>query len=621
MNIFSVGRTAKYSRVRGRQTERGQAMLIVALAIIGLIAFIGLMVDSGILFIANGHLRRAVDAAALSAATQLREGADPDDLAKAAREFMALNGVDPETVTVETCDYTAIPPAPADLCPDPPRKFIRVTAEQTVRFAFLPIIGFGTFPISAGATSEAASVDAVVVIGASETMAKESPPLDVPGSPYNYGDPFNPAKCNPFDAVTNPVGGATIYPNSPGDGSVGNPFKCRPIWDAKIAAKAFVDKLYDGYDRVAIVTYDYKPNVISPLTSILGTDDTGSNFDSTDVYRAIDQIPIWDEATPPIDFKQRIHGGANPLNFDCNFTTPGSCPGTPTESKSWLAGCSGCGIRVASTILKTTGRPSALWVIVFLSDGVVNLPDLPVAFYSDAATRQNTVLDAKIDAAFFPNGYCMGDISSYIDDTQFNNNPLWSQPFCVTGGHDLSVPPDGDTTDAYGAYRSEKNFQDISVRHCGPYHGGDPAKCPPGAIFVGALGYTTTVTPPAYYDALDYARDMIDQAALTVNCAGQISECTGVPPDKYNQNEPVPGANVAVYSIGLGLAANPPDYTGEEFLRYVAAVGDDGDRVTDDCTGKPTATACGNYYYAPSGAQLIGIFEDIAKRIFTRLTK
>jgi Flp pilus assembly protein TadG len=97
--------------VRGRQTERGQAMLIVAAAIIGLIAFIGLMVDSGILFIANGHLRRAVDAAALSAATQLREGADPDDLAKAAKEFMALNGVDPDTVTVETCDYTAPPPS------------------------------------------------------------------------------------------------------------------------------------------------------------------------------------------------------------------------------------------------------------------------------------------------------------------------------------------------------------------------------------------------------------------------------------------------------------------------------------------------------------------------------
>jgi len=548
----------------------------------------------------------------LSSATQLREGANPADLAKAAREFMALNGVDPDTVTVETCNYALVPPQPAgDLCPDPPRKFVRVTAEQTVRFAFLPIIGFGTFPISAGATSEAASVDAVVVIGASETMAKESEPS------LGYGDPFDPTQCN---------ANATIYPNSSGDGSAGNPYKCRPIWDAKQAAKAFVDKLYDGYDRIAVVTYDYKPNVISPLTSILGTDDTGSNFDSTGVYQKIDQIPIWDEASPPINFTQRIHGGANPLNFDCNFTTPGSCPGTPTESKSWLAGCSGCGIRVASSILKTTGRPSALWVIVFLSDGVVNLPDLPVGTYSDAAMRQNTVLDANIDATYFPNGYCMGDLNGYIDDTQFNNNPLWSQPFCVTGSHDLSVPADGDTTDAYGAYRSEKNFQDISVRHCGPYHGNDPAKCPPGAIFVGALGYTTTVTPPAYYDALDYARDMIDQAALTVNCAGQISACTGVPPDKYNQNEPVPGANVAVYSIGLGLAANPPDFTGEEFLRYVAAVGDDGDRVSDPCAGVANSTLttpqpCGNYYYAPSGGQLIGIFEDIAKRIFTRLTK
>jgi len=613
MHIFNVARTPKYPPVRAARAERGQAMFIIALGIIGLIAFIGLMVDSGILFISNGHLRRAVDAAALSAATQLREGAAAADLAKAAKEFMVLNGVDPDTVTVETCDYQAVPPTPAgDLCPDPPRKFVRVTASQNVRFAFLPIIGFGIFPISADATSEAASVDAVIVIGASETMAKESDPS------LGYGDPFDPTQCN-FNA--------TLYPNSQGDGSAGNPYKCRPIWDAKIAAKAFVKRLYDGYDRIAVVTYDYKPNVISPLTVNLGTDDTGSNFDSTGVYRAIDQIPIWDEKTPPIDFKQRIHGGANPLNFDCNFTTPGSCPGTPDETKSWLAGCSGCGIRAGANILKTTGRPSALWVVIFLSDGVVNLSDLPVEFYSDGASRQNTVLDAGIDAAYFPNGYCMGDISGYTDDTQFNNNPLWSQPFCVTGSHDLSVPADGDTTDPYGAYRSEKNFQDVSVRHCGPYHDDDPTQCPPGAIFVGALGYTTTVTPTAYYDALDYARDMIDQAALTVHCLGVPSvDCTGIPPAKYNENEPVAGSNVAVYSIGLGLAANPPDFSGEGFLRYVAAVGDDGDRVTDPCAGVANSSPgipqpCGNYYYAPSGGQLIGIFEDIAKRIFTRLTK
>src|SRR4030065_2560313 len=55
-------------------TQRGQALVLIALAFIGLASFIGLAVDSGILFTQIGHLRRAVDSAALAAAHQFREG-------------------------------------------------------------------------------------------------------------------------------------------------------------------------------------------------------------------------------------------------------------------------------------------------------------------------------------------------------------------------------------------------------------------------------------------------------------------------------------------------------------------------------------------------------------------
>ena len=54
--------------------QRGQALILIALAFVGLAAFIGLAVDAGILFTDVGHLRRAVDAASLSAANQFREG-------------------------------------------------------------------------------------------------------------------------------------------------------------------------------------------------------------------------------------------------------------------------------------------------------------------------------------------------------------------------------------------------------------------------------------------------------------------------------------------------------------------------------------------------------------------
>ena len=68
-----AGQAAPQARPATR-AERGQALIVIAMAMIGLLAFVGLTIDSGILFIAEGHLRRAVDAAALAAATQFRVG-------------------------------------------------------------------------------------------------------------------------------------------------------------------------------------------------------------------------------------------------------------------------------------------------------------------------------------------------------------------------------------------------------------------------------------------------------------------------------------------------------------------------------------------------------------------
>jgi putative Tad-like protein involved in Flp pilus assembly len=595
MHIFGVPQTAKYSPVRAARAERGQAMLIIALAIIGLIAFIGLMVDSGILFISNGHLRRAVDAAALSAATQLREGAKREDLQLAATEFMTLNGVDAATVNVETCDYATH--TPADICPEPPRKFVRVTASQTVRFAFLPIIGFGNLQISAGATSEAASVDAVIVIDTSESMCAGNP-----GTWPNCPGIYNPNESTGVDQDPGPgvyTGCNPTQLNFPTDGAG----KCHPLWDAKFAAKAFVKKLYDGYDRIAVVHFDYRPHIDYALNVTLGVDDTAgvAVADSTGAYRAIDNIPLHDDAPSPAGLNP---GQYDPLDIDCLSGDTLSCP-PPTEydasgtPKSVLSTCGGCGIRVATALLRSTGRPSALWVVIFLSDGATNLSDVPNDNYPDlpAEFRSNV-------PPAFPDGFCPGHTGGI-------NDPLWGLPYCTDGG-----------------FGGNPFVSDPTTRHCGPYHPDGAATCPPGALYVGPLGYTTSVSGTVYYDVEDYARDFIDFAALTVNCKDRKpggEQCSnrpgGNPSDKYNDQEKLVGSNMAIYSIGLGVAANPPNYAGEELLRYMAAVGDDGDRATDPCGGVAHKASCGNYYYAPSGGQLLGIFEDIAKRIFTRLTK
>jgi len=115
------------------------------------------------------------------------------------------------------------------------------------------------------------------------------------------------------------------------------------------------------------------------------------------------------------------------------------------------------------------------------------------------------------------------------------------------------------------------------------------------------------------YDADDFARDMADfVGCLPINTA---EDCNGTA-----------GQGAVIFTIGLcdGVMdatneVNSLPY-GATLLRYIAAVGDDGDPATDLCAGiSDYGEWCGNYYFSPEGPGLSRIFEDIASRIFTRL--
>ena len=153
-----------------RKSEKGQSIVLIALVFIGLLAFIGLTVDMGILFIGYGNLRRAVDAAALGAATQMRSNYTATQLNDSAQQFLRLNDVIDGTASIQTCKTA---PGDTELCGSMNRKLVRVTASAPVEFAFLPVIGFYGTTITASAIGEAASLDVVLVIDTSESMSSE----------------------------------------------------------------------------------------------------------------------------------------------------------------------------------------------------------------------------------------------------------------------------------------------------------------------------------------------------------------------------------------------------------------------------------------------------------------
>jgi Putative Flp pilus-assembly TadE/G-like len=580
-----------------RKYQRGQTLVIFAIAALALVFFIGLAVDSGSLYVTYGQLKRAVDAAAVASANEFKKqdpGHETDILPKmtnAAVEILKLQNIDPNNVAinirlcdtdfdgVRDSDLQTVAPDFYNRCPDTTagrqaRKLIWVQATQEAPLYFLHMLGFSNIPLTTESIAEAASVDMLIVFDTSESMGKDSPDY-VPGADYN------PATCN--------------FNND-----------CLPLKEAKDAAIALIGNLYDGYDRVGIVTFDVQGDVrfnlgendpMNPKTHLQEAIDAVNNnvrlhdaapfnklfmienahgqgtfnpvnpedrdnngADADEPHPAAenasgdtctpDSLPSdygWDQVRNiPCDFKNKHD--AFDMDGDHLFTAADDVLPGPTPSV--VDTCTGCGLRVASNQLRAWGRSGSVWVMIFLSDGVPNMSDTP------------TTDPANPDLIPYPNGFCTGGLGS----------DMWTN-LCVDW--------------------------DWNPRYCI-----DPASttCPPLSTWDGT-------TPSMHYSALDYARDMADTTALTKS---------------LNLDEPG-GNEISIYTIGLGAAGddpyNPAQPVGEQLLRYMAAVGDDGDRQTDPCQGFGSKQTCGQYYYAPTGAALQGIFLDIASRIYTRISE
>ncbi len=601
-----------------KQTEKGQSLIILALAFVAMLGFVGLVIDVGSLYVTYTQLKRAVDAAAVAAANNIKStstGFNKERLTEAAREMLQLNNVsDVSSLVVYLCSDSDLPGEFARECPgvgEPPRKLAWVQATQKSPVYFLSLFGVQSIPFTTSAVGEAATVDLVLVFDSSESMAINT-------SGYGDGTEFNPGYCNTHNS-------------------------CYPMRNAKDAAMGLVDNLFNGYDQVAVVSYAYTATAIigsttdlltsdmdeakARITSVTVHDDPpyalfawkgkspplpgypskwgnfnpiypedrdGDGYDNDPLLPCVDENKdMWDDTTSEV-CDDYVPGGTTDVvldTFNWNKSNVDSVPvwgdektatGVPLtednaasmgvdlgsgnsmslaldpdnhiyEGTSLVSTCTGCGLRVATDILKAGGRESSVWVIVFLTDGFANLSDNPHS-YSEIPSQ-------------YIYGFCGANLTAPITSTSVADQTFW-----------LSRCAD----------------KDLSIRYCIDT---DDGECPPGSI------HTTGSAP---YSVADYVYDMADAAALL---------------ESTNSDEPT-GEDIIIYSIGLGVST---DY-GVRTLRYIANIGEDGTRANDQCADlydddTERRTNCGNYYYAPEGPYLDQIFENIAGRIFTKISR
>jgi hypothetical protein len=604
------------------RAERGQALLIIAMATVGLLAFIGLMVDAGILFIGVGHLRRAVDAAALAASSQFRESRTYDQIKASAREVIHLNGVEPTDLHLWWCapglgpgDPLAEPHDPA-LCAAPgapQRKLVRVEASTEVRFAFLTIIGFHSTDIVAGAQSEAASVDVALSIDTSDSMAFDASCSD--GDDDN-GDGLvdnctNPLANPPVVGVIAdaPADSPACYDGVDSDGdSVGSPFPLDPQYADDGCPEAELDapECSDGIDQDGDgqaddgCRDDYFRDPATCNIVDLGAADgfvgechpfeevkmAAAGFVSR-LYFPFDRmalvtyditadliVPITNTLTPA----QREQA-VRDLWVSPRRAPPGY-PGAIAGCESLVPGqnVSGCtntsiggGLKVAGNEFgRVPIRRESVWVVILLTDGAANASQPgPGGILNDFCPPSTWFL------------------------------PFCRDPFAITR-HTVLTPT------------------------------------------VWGVGHTVPYNPDsshdlANYDADDFARDMAD----FVGCAPKIADAAEWCKDSLNYTVNEGGQGALIYSIGLGQLVINNSYgdadAGDQLLRYIANVGFDGDPnpnppppgIVDPCFGiaAPALTGgndsynCGNYYFSETGTGLTSVFESIASRIFTRLTQ
>lgn len=583
--ILPGRKNVRKHQAQSRKSQSGQVLIIVVFAITGLIMFVGLVVDTGLLFIANGKLRRGTDAAALAAAAEYRKSPNLPDLKATAKEYLVLNGVDSGTADVFLiCDPSGAMYDP-NQCYPAKRRLVRVDTHAIVKLAFLPVLGINDIPINATATSEAASLDIVLLMDTSESMTWDNMDL-VHG--YGLNLMADPVECN--------VPAADGYTN------------CQPFRDIQRAAVQFVTTRFNPrgsnqFDRVAIIPFDRKAHVDgdpynAPLHLDINADnhlDAGSYMDL--IISKIRGLRVF-TASGTVATGGPLSDGSC-LNASGALTYPGGaapCRYYPYAGDGYCLTDDNKPISQVVTDVNPVANDSSL------GDLSCFTPDPGGPYHSlDGSQHYQRAFDFFACPPGVPYANCgttaTGDAlraagEEFVRPTGFRQQSLWIVILLTDG---VANHAQGNL---YCPVSTSSLCQDTSVktRDTGTRHcrlADDPIYADNGFLHTACMAAPPDggggVEDVSAYDNDDYARDMADFVAL--------------------------GQSALVYTIGFGNAVHANSNMGEQLLNYAADIGDNAKVDT------PEGSLNSDYFFAPDATALNAIFQTINDRIATRITQ
>ncbi len=177
-----------------KQDEKGQSIVLIVFALVGLLAFAGIAIDTGFTFARSSQLQAAVDSAALAAVTELGNDVNLAAANTKAGQFLNTNGVPVGTTIVKNgVPITTTMASSAERTELGAMEYT-LTVTWPVEHYFLQLVGWDVNELTKAATAAYFPLADIYASRRVESgvLSTSNQSLFGPNICTDYGDPFSP---------------------------------------------------------------------------------------------------------------------------------------------------------------------------------------------------------------------------------------------------------------------------------------------------------------------------------------------------------------------------------------------------------------------------------------------